>query len=62
MAEYRIYPKYSDRQDWSNSVDPYQTPLMRRLIGVCTVCHTSSSFRGINMQYNGLIEHLGQNW
>ena len=42
-AYHRIYPMYLDRQTWANSVDPDQTPQKRRLIWVCTVCHSTSN-------------------
>ena len=40
---YSNNPKYWDRQDRANSLDPDQTPQTRRLIRVYTVCHSSNT-------------------
>ena len=36
---HRIYPNYSDKEAWANSIDPDQTPQIR----VYTICHSSSN-------------------
>ena len=50
--DYRNFPKFSDRQVWTNSVDPDQTAprlLLERnsLIRVYTVCHSIWTFYSI---------------
>ena len=40
MVGYGNDPKFLDRRDWANNVDPDQTALRSSLVSVYTVCHS----------------------
>ena len=62
-SAYRTYAKLSVRQSCENSADPDQTPRMRRLIWVYTICRSSFNFPCfIDTSIGRLVQILGQIW
>ena len=58
---YHIYPKYSDRQTWANSVDPDQ--MLQNAasdLGLHCLDSSSNSYTKSTDSRNGLVQMLGQ--